>query len=129
MNQVAPVQTGGPVPLELMDAPAVTLGKREWKVPEFAARQNRRLLPLIMRSLSGLSDAMNLTQEQTDALFEAGYIALTRGYPNLTREQFDDLPVTASELMRALPIIAKQAGMETGKTAAGEAQAEGALKA
>lgn len=110
--------------VELSEAPKIMLGKKQWPVPEMAARQLIHLVPAMMRASKIAFD--DLSEEDMRLLYDVTYIALTRAHPNLTREEFENLPVTFDQLVVAIPIIAKQAGMqmEVGPQAtAGEAQA------
>jgi hypothetical protein len=111
-------------------APQVKLGDRLWAVPQLAARQNKIIDPLILSLLpifvrwqrdkaSALAD---IGAPQYEALQEIAFQAIRRAQPDITREQFLDLPVSLPELVAAFPIIAQQTGVfERG--APGEAMA------
>lgn len=103
--------------VELSEAPQITLGKKLWRVPELAARQNMRIVPKIMAAQK--TDFGSLTEDGIKIFYDIGFIALTRANPELTREQFDELPVGLNELLAALPIIARQAGMAVAEVATG----------
>ena len=70
-----------------------------------------------------------------DDFFDIAYIAMTKAMPDLTREAFDALEPTLTEVIQALPVIAKQAGLmgkkkpdaEVEKSATGEASSAGIL--
>lgn len=95
--------------VELSEAPTVTLGGRDWKIPKLAARQNKLVITRLL-SLAAF-DAQNPTDDQMEKLYSSVFIALTRAYPSLTRDEFDDLPISYEECMKAFPIIADAAGL------------------
>jgi hypothetical protein len=89
--------------------PTIQLAGRAWPVPMLAPRQNRVVVPGIGRwARSG--DPVGTT-EQFDEAIVVVHAALTRAHPSLTREEFEDWPVSARELMAALPVIAQQTGL------------------
>jgi hypothetical protein len=100
-------------------APNVTLGGKEWPIPLLAARQNKIIDPLILSLLpifaqwqSDKAAALaQLGSVQYDALLEIAFIALKRAHPELTRDQFLDMPITLPELIGAFNIIAQQTGV------------------
>jgi hypothetical protein len=105
---------------EIDAAPKVTLGKKEWAMPELAGRQIQKIVPRIFRgfkvvSLMAAQKADEVTDDDLGVLYDIAYIALTRAHPELTRDEFDDLPVTISELMNAIVVIGEAAGLEVRK--------------
>jgi hypothetical protein len=82
-----------------MADPRITIAGKSWRIPLLAPRQNRAILPLLC---AGPHDY--------HALCEIVFIALTRAHPGLTRDEFDDWPIPACELVDALPVIARQTG-------------------
>jgi hypothetical protein len=68
-----------------------------------APRQNRVVI-------AGLIALGRRPEAQYDTLLDIVFAALTRAHPALTREEFDDWPIAAWELLDALPVIAKQTG-------------------
>lgn len=117
--------------LELDAAPKVTLAGKEYPVPMLVPRQQRIVIPKLlslMKSMAanGRVDPTSLTTEQYDDLLDLVYIALTRGTPDLKRDDFMDTPSSMLELIAAMNTIAEQTGMmkrETPGAASGEAQA------
>lgn len=106
------------------DAPTITLAGREWAVPRLAPRQNRVVVPalleLVPKILRARDDAgadnfaqlaRYLDTKTYDCLTELVYTALTRGAPDLTRAEFDDLPIDTLEMIASVRTIADQAGM------------------
>jgi len=77
---------------------------REWRVPLFAPRQNRIVVPALLRL--GTDAAAHY-----ELLLEIAFAALTRADPGIAREEFDEWPIATHELIDALPIIAKQTGL------------------
>lgn len=104
---------------DLQDCPKIRIGGKDWPVPLFAPRQNRKIIPGLMR-LRGLKDSPDLSEEQYDDLLGLVYLALTRAHPSLKLEEMMDWPIPGYELMAAFPIIALQTGMVKSK-APGEA--------
>lgn len=109
------------------DANAVTLAGREWEVPRLAPKQNRIVVPALLeliprilraREESGANSfaqlASYLDLAAYDLLTNLVYTALTRAEPNLTRAEFDDLPIDTLELIRAVRPIALAAGLIRG---------------
>ena len=83
----------------------ITLGGAEYDIPVLATRQNRIVVPAIF-SLAGAEP-----EARYETLLTITYAALTRAKPDLTQEQFDDLPMPMSDLLAAFPVIQEQAGM------------------
>lgn len=106
-------------PIDTDSAPSVALGGQRWPVPTLAARQNRVIDPLILSLLPVFSawqadktlSLSKLGAVQYEALLEIAFQAIRRAHPELTREQFLDLPVTLPELVAAFPVIARQTGV------------------
>ena len=122
---------------DLEDALKVTLGASEWPIPLLAAKQNRVIDPLILSLLPLFSQwqadrskglAM-LGLKEYESLQEIAYQAIRRARPELTREQFLELPVTLPELIGAFPVIAQQTGVfkrgEPGEATAAESRRTG----
>jgi hypothetical protein len=102
--------------LTLAEAPKIRLGGCDWAVPELAAKQIMRLVPALGR-LERLGRAKaggfeTLTEEEIKWIYDVAFIALTRAYPDLARESFDDLPIRIDEIVAAMPVIARQAGLK-----------------
>jgi hypothetical protein len=84
----------------MMTDPTVVLAERVWPIPELAPRQNRIILPLLVYSKDW----------DYGVLADVAFVALTRAHPNLTKAEFDGLPIPQSELVEALPVIKDQTG-------------------
>ena len=113
-------------------APVVTLAGREWFVPVLAMRQARvvvpalmRLMPVLQEMQSGQPGAMaRLSEENYDAIIAVVHAALTRAYPELSREMFLDLPASTPELVAALGVVTRQTGFFKPADTSGEGLGE-----
>ena len=104
------------------DGAAITLAGRSWVLADLAPRQFRKVIPAVI-ALSAVKGPHDLDEAGIDRLLDALYYALTRNYPDLTREEFLDLPMKLAELVAALPALAKAAGIERQEdTSPGEAR-------
>jgi len=100
----------------------VALAGRTWVMADLAPRQFRKVIPAVI-GLAAVKAPGDLDEAGIDRLLDALYYALTRNYPDLTREEFLDLPIRLAELVAALPALAKAAGIERREGApAGEAR-------
>ncbi|HTT84967.1 MAG TPA: hypothetical protein VMF67_15935 [Rhizomicrobium sp.] len=107
--------------------PTITLAGREWTVPRLAPRQNRIVVPallrLIPRIITAREDALAAKESDLaylarfvdaptyDELAALVYTALTRAHPELERQEFDDMPIETLELIGAVSVVARQAGL------------------
>jgi hypothetical protein len=87
-----------------MSDPTIIIAGRAWRIPLLAPRQNRVVLPGLMRL--GKEPA-----EQYGTLLDIVFAALTRAHPSIAREEFDDWPIATWELVESIPVIAKQTGL------------------
>jgi hypothetical protein len=87
-----------------MKEPVIVIAGREWRVPYLAPRQNRTVVPALMR-------LGTCREEQYEFLLDIVFAALTRAHPDIAREDFEDWPVALYELVDALPVVAKQTGL------------------
>jgi hypothetical protein len=124
MYATAPTAAATP---EAVEYPAVVLADRSWPVPRLAPRQNKTIVPallnLIPRILKARDEALaaqesdlaylgRLVDEATyEQLAMIAHTALTRAHPELKRSEFDDMPVETLELIGAVFVIARQAGL------------------
>jgi hypothetical protein len=106
-------------PLVCEESPRVVLGGKHWPIPLLSARENKVIDPLILGLLPLFSlwerdksaALERLGAAQYDALLEIALVAARRASPQLTREQFLDLPITLPELIAAFSVIAQQTGI------------------
>ena len=112
------------------DTPTVTLGGRQWPVPELTIRQLRAcrrpiidltdaLSPVVEKGEGGEAKVvtttgervMHLPAEQFDQMCDVVYHGLTRVHPNLTPQEFDALEATDSEIFLAFLVVRRQSGI------------------
>src|SRR5215472_12436180 len=87
-----------------MHDPTITIVGKEWRVPLLAPRQNRVVVPALLRLATR-------REEQYDLLLDIVFAALTRGHPGIVRDDFEDWPIATHELLDALPVVARQTGL------------------
>lgn len=93
--------------------PRITLDDQDWPIRRLAPTQLEIVLPLIDSVKQRMRDAevgSPITKEILNDLGTILFHALERGHPDLTREEFDDMPIGLMDLIDALPIIQKQSG-------------------
>lgn len=111
--------------------PSVSLGGKQWVIPQLAAKQNKIIDPLILSLLpifSALTNGNRAAIAGIDAvkyndLLTIAFTAVTRATPNLKRDEFEDLPITLPELIAAFNVIAEQTGVFVRAEPSGEAMA------
>lgn len=112
-----------------MADPVVSIGRREFPVPELVVDQMRVVYPAVgklSRFLAGGAQALlAIDQETMDLLINTIFVGIAPGSPGFTQAQFMKLPAKPVELIRALTVVAKQGGMveEDPATPAGEEEA------
>ena len=109
------------------DIPTVSLGGKEWPIPPLSARR-------IIRFGALATSVVRISNQMPEAdmlrIYEAIYVGVAQGFTNGNGMTFDEwldrYHVVFPEIIEALPIISRQAGMEFGKAevALGEARAE-----
>src|SRR5215469_16216778 len=108
-------------------APMICLAGREWPVPRLAPKQNRIIVPLLLRLIPRILKAREeafaarendlaylgrfIDEATYDELATAAFAALTRAHPDLKRTEFDDMAIETLELLGAVSTIARQAGL------------------
>lgn len=107
-----------PNPKLLEDAriPRIAIDGVEWPVPKLAIAQNVVIVPLIPKIMPALPskeqpDIDRLTQEILGDMTGMAFEALRRGHPDLTRAEFDQMPLGIAELVDAMNVIALQTGL------------------
>jgi hypothetical protein len=112
-----------------MADPVVTLGKREFPVPELVVEQMREVYPAVgqlSRFLAGgAASLLAIDTETMDLLIKTVFIGIAPGTPGFTRAEFMKLTAKPVQLIHALTVIAKQGGMieEAPGNASGEGEA------
>jgi hypothetical protein len=115
------------------ELPTVTLGERSWPLPRLAIKQLRRVRHKIIsltRDMQADPDEttgdkiMNLTDEQYDDMLDAVYWSLTRAEPMLSREDFDNLQASDTEILLAFFAVRAQSGLYVTAAAGSEQPGE-----
>lgn len=88
----------------------LTLGGREWNVPELSARRIIAFSRLVL-SL-GRINVDTMSEVELEKLYDALLIGLQQGKPDLTKDELMDLPIPIDKAMAAVNVVAKQAGLE-----------------
>jgi hypothetical protein len=100
-----------------MQVPLIAIAGRNWPVPMLAPRQNRVVVPGIMR-------LEEQPARQYKDLLDIVFAALTRAHPTLDRTEFEDWPIATWQLVESVPVIAAQTGLlrsaRRARTPAGE---------
>lgn len=126
--------------------PTIRLGGKDWEIPVLSIKQNRVVIPNFLKFMPAFARiALAVSKKGTDPLWWAGldletedmdrmcdaiYAALTKKYPGMARNEFDNMEASLEEIFQALPVIATQTGIlkersvaETEQAPAGETQA------
>jgi hypothetical protein len=108
--------------LNCAGAPTVTLGGEELFIPVLALRQARIVVPGIMKLLPRLNQIQQeiagrnqagalLAFEDVDLMIDVVHAALTRAYPQMTRDDLLDREATLAQLVVSISVIARQTGL------------------
>lgn len=94
----------------------VQLAGKNWPIPQLAPRQNRVVVPALMKVLPDLMAIKNGDISQFDTelyslLLDISFHALTRAHKELTRNEFEDMPITTEELILASEVVADATGV------------------
>ena len=119
------------------DIMKIWLGGKELSVPLLVAWENRIIDPLILKLLplfggsehDRSASLARIGEVEYNALLDICYISIRRTHPEITWDIFLEMPITLSELMQALHIIAQQTGIfqktvEIGQPSLGEKKAQ-----
>lgn len=97
---------------DLLNAPSISLGGREFKITPFVIRQARVADPLIFKILSYTKGSLqDLIINAFDEMVSLIYVAITGALPDFTKEELENLPVTHNEMMTAFSTIIDQSGL------------------
>jgi hypothetical protein len=110
--------------IDLATARVVRLAGADFHVAPLSLRQILAIADYVPK-LSAIN-ADSLSGERLAPLAEVLWHGLRRAHPQLTREEFFDLPITIAELVAALPVVIEQAGGRKADAAAGETVAASA---
>lgn len=122
----------------LMDDPTVLtveLDGKKWPIPKLAPKQNEVVVPLVLELVPKLTNSVRIIQKEGEdaskartsmdlgalgkALTEKGmkdlytilFLSLQRGHKDLTREEFDDMPIGTLDAIEAVMVISRQTGV------------------
>jgi len=104
--------------IDLASARIVRLAGRDFYVAPLSLRQILAIADHVPK-LSGIT-AESMSGERLLPLAEVLWHGLRRAHPQLTRDEFLDLPIPLGELVAALPVVIEQAGGRKVETPAGE---------
>jgi hypothetical protein len=107
--------------IDLATARTVRLAGREFSIAPLTLRQTLAIADYVPKLAAITSE--NISGERLAPLAEVVWHGLRRAYPDLTREEFLELPITVAELATALPIVIEQAGSKKAESSGGEAPA------
>jgi hypothetical protein len=98
--------------------PTMTLGGVEWPVPALAIKQLRQLTPIITRYFQRFKDAANTAdvvsrfdESMITDLLDIVFIGLTKAHPDISRDEFEEMSVSLSELREAVMVVVQQTGL------------------
>src|SRR5262245_49240442 len=102
--------------------PTVRLAGKDYPVRPLVISQLRKVVPAMMR-LGGMTPK-SITEEQYDDLIEVVYQAIApAATPPISRADFMNLDASLPEMIEAINVVMKQAGLVQRNAAAGEAPA------
>lgn len=111
---------------QLLDGrtPTITIAGKAWPVPMLAVKQNRIVVPQILKLAPKLMSATDkngemsvpklaeiVTPEFFDELTEIVFLALNRGTPELTKEEFADMEFGMMDMLSSFLTVAQQTGL------------------
>ena len=90
----------------------ITLGRREWTIPELSARRIIKFSCIVMSWGKLGKKPEDMSTDELEQIYDAVLIGLQQGAPTLTKDEFMEMPITVAKAMEAIRIISKQAGLE-----------------
>jgi hypothetical protein len=83
---------------------------KAYDIPPLSARRIIQFGKIIF----GMKDfnPAKLTEDELTEMYRAAWLGIAQGTPELTFEQFLDLPITYAMLVALVEVVGKQAGME-----------------
>jgi hypothetical protein len=91
------------------EIPTVTLDGKQWPIPPLSIKQNRKVVPIIARRL--VAEDGPMTEEIMDDLAMVVFLGLQRGHKELTREEFDEMAISPTQLKDAVAVVTRQSFM------------------
>jgi hypothetical protein len=96
------------------ETPKIEWAGKDWPIPLLAPKQNRHVLPAIMRvrhkvRTINVATAEPISEDDFEDLSKIVYWGLKRAHPDLTRDDFDEVSMPMKEMLKAMTVVAKQA--------------------
>lgn len=92
------------------NCPTINLAGQLWPIPVFAFKQNKIIVPIVIR-LGKPGSLSDLNEKTMDDLGTAVFFALTRAHSTITIKEFEDWPIATADLIAALNVVAEQTGL------------------
>jgi hypothetical protein len=108
--------------------PTIQAAGLTWPVPMFGPEQNEVIVPAALYVLPRIANVVHKGQIKVkemvgivdtpmmQTLYDMTYWALKRAHRTLTREEFNQMPVTAKEVLSNISVITEQTGLFTPST-------------
>jgi hypothetical protein len=94
--------------------PRISFDDQDWPVPRLAPAQLEVVLPLLSATLPKIetqgSGMAVMTREVLHDLGTIVFLGLQRGHEDLTREEFDQMPIGLLELVSSAYVVLQQCG-------------------
>jgi len=90
--------------------PTISLAGVRWPIPKLALQQIEIVVPLILAS-RGVANLSTITTELLHNLGTILYWGLRRGHKDLTREEFDQMPIEFGDLLTGMTVVGQQSGV------------------
>ena len=96
---------------ELDMAPKMRLGGVDYALPTLTVRQLKTVVPKLAQVTKQELSPFSMSEATVNDLFAVIFLSLSRAYPDLTQDQFDNLPISMIEAIQAVFVVMKQTGM------------------
>lgn len=114
---------------KMQEGEKIILARTEWVIPTLRAKQMVKVVPALLQMAADISSGElrsfttkgvggadilvpAFTERQMTTLLDATFDGLSWNYPDLKREQFDNMTISHIELFNALPVLQRAAGMK-----------------
>ena len=107
--------------------PTIKWNGKDYPIPLLAPRQNRVVMPAllrlrgVMKQMEGLRslqtfDGETMTEAQFDDLTNVVFMGLKRAHPDIRKDAFDEVPCSMVDMIMAMVVVSQQAmGMKPGQ--------------
>jgi hypothetical protein len=96
-------------------APCINLGGVKYPIPVLGIKQNRTVVPIIMKiteKFQGLTNVLSALDSETFSdLCNLVYAAINRAHPSMTKNEFEEMPIKTMELVESIAVLMEQTGM------------------